>query len=154
MRDRQSEPWPVRICPGLRGRFNPFGQCCVVHTLVFSSVLSLSLTKERALHFQLRRDRTVFPFSFVRSGLTDYTCTENTVNKRLPLLFRHVMYNLRGGFLVRPLIIALTLGCAGAVLSWLEERSGFSGWVPAALFPSHADPQVAQVILAALPPPS
>ena len=43
------------------------------------------------------------------------------MNKRLPLLFRHVMYNLRGGFLVRPLIIALSLGCAGALLSWLEE---------------------------------
>jgi len=61
------------------------------------------------------------------------------------------MYNLRGGFLVRPLIIALVLGGAGALLSWLEE--GFpvvSGWVPATLFPSHADPQVAQVILAGI----
>jgi len=61
------------------------------------------------------------------------------------------MYNLRGGFLVRPLIIALVLGGAGALLSLLEE--GFpvvSGWVPAALFPSHADPQVAQVILAGI----
>ncbi len=43
------------------------------------------------------------------------------MNKRLPLLFRHIMYNLRGGFLVRPLIIALSLGGAGALLSWLEE---------------------------------
>jgi uncharacterized membrane protein len=70
------------------------------------------------------------------------------MNKRLPLLFRHVMYNLRGGFLVRPLIIALTLGSAGALLSWLEETEpALSSWVPAVLFPSHADPQVAQVIL-------
>ena len=59
------------------------------------------------------------------------------------------MYNLRGGFLVRPLTIALALGCAGAFLSWLEEpfpearpgcqppssrrtptpgRAGHSGW--------------------------
>jgi uncharacterized membrane protein len=58
------------------------------------------------------------------------------------------MYNLRGGFLVRPLAIALTLGCAGALLSWLEEAvPAVSAWVPAAIFPSHADPQVAQVIL-------
>jgi uncharacterized membrane protein len=58
------------------------------------------------------------------------------------------MYNLRGGFLVRPLIIALALGGAGALLSWLEEtHPAFSAWVPAVLFPSHSDPQVAQVIL-------
>jgi uncharacterized membrane protein len=70
------------------------------------------------------------------------------MNKRLPLLFRHITYNLRGGFLVRPLIIALSLGCAGALLSWLEETEpALSAWVPAVLFPSHTDPQVAQVIL-------
>jgi len=70
------------------------------------------------------------------------------VNKRLPLLVHHVMYNLRGGFLVRPLVIALTLGGAGALLSWVEEAvPDVSAWVPRAIFPSHADPQVAQVIL-------
>jgi uncharacterized membrane protein len=70
------------------------------------------------------------------------------MHKRLPLLLRHIMYNLRGGFLVRPLAIALTLGGAGAALSWIEETiPGFSDWVPAVLFPSTADPQVAQVIL-------
>jgi uncharacterized membrane protein len=70
------------------------------------------------------------------------------MNKRLPLWVRHVMYNLRGGFLVRPLTIALALGCAGALLSWIEETvPGVGDWVPRALFPSHADPQVAQVIL-------
>jgi uncharacterized membrane protein len=73
------------------------------------------------------------------------------MNKRIPLLFRHVMYNLRGGFLVRPLIIALTLGGAGALLSWLEETEpAVSSWVPTVLFPSHADAQVAQVILAGI----
>jgi len=73
------------------------------------------------------------------------------VNKRLPLLFRHVMYNLRGGFLVRPLAIALTLGCAGAFLSWGEESvPALSAWVPRMLFPSRSDPQVAQVILAGI----
>jgi len=70
------------------------------------------------------------------------------VNIRLPSLFRHIMYNLRGGFLVRPLTIALALGCAGALLSWFEEaHPGLSAWVPKVLFPSHTDPQVAQVIL-------
>ena len=58
------------------------------------------------------------------------------------------MYNLRGGFLIRPLTIALVLGGAGALLSWTEEDyPALSGWVPRVLFPSHADPQVAQVIL-------
>ena len=61
------------------------------------------------------------------------------------------MYNLRGGFLVRPLAIALTLGCAGALLSSLEEMfPAVSAWVPRTIFPSHADPQVAQVILGAI----
>jgi uncharacterized membrane protein len=70
------------------------------------------------------------------------------MKKRLPLLFRHIMFNLRGGFLIRPLIIALSLGFVGATLSWLEEAEpGLSAWVPAFLFPSHSDPQVAQVIL-------
>jgi uncharacterized membrane protein len=70
------------------------------------------------------------------------------MREHLTLLFRRAMYNLRGGFLVRPLIIALVLGCAGMMLSWMEEEApGVSAWVPRALFPSHADPQVAQVIL-------
>jgi uncharacterized membrane protein len=70
------------------------------------------------------------------------------VLKRLPLVFHHVTYNLRGGFLVRPLAITLVLGCAGAVLSAAEETfPAFSAWVPKLLFPSNADPQVAQVIL-------
>jgi len=58
------------------------------------------------------------------------------------------MYNLRGGFLVRPLAIALVLGAAGALSSWLEEDfPAVSDWVPHSLFPSHADPQIAQAIL-------
>ena len=73
------------------------------------------------------------------------------MSKSLPLILRHAMYNLRGGFLVRPLTIALTLGCAGAFLSWLEEEYPVvSVWVPSTLFPSHADPQIAQVILAGI----
>ncbi len=70
------------------------------------------------------------------------------MNKRLPLVVRHAIYNLRGGFLVRPLTIALSLGFLGAVFSWTEELyPAFSNWVPEILFPSHADPGVAQVIL-------
>jgi uncharacterized membrane protein len=73
------------------------------------------------------------------------------MNTRLPLLVRHAMYNLRGGFLVRPMGIALVLGCAGALLSWLEElQPSISDWVPKFIFPSHADPQVAQIILAGI----
>jgi len=73
------------------------------------------------------------------------------MRKSLPLMLRHAMYNLRGGFLIRPLTIALALGCAGAFLSWLEEEfPAASAWVPTALFPSHADPQVAQIILAGI----
>src|ERR1700685_2176407 len=70
------------------------------------------------------------------------------MNKPLRLLLRQATYNLRGGFLVRPLAIALALGCAGAMLSWLEETfPSFSDIVPKTLFPSHSDPQVAQIIL-------
>ncbi len=73
------------------------------------------------------------------------------MTERFRLLFRHVVYNLRGGFLIRPLTIALALGCAGAVLSWFEETHPFIGvTVPRVLFLSRSDPQVAQVILAGI----
>jgi len=68
--------------------------------------------------------------------------------KSLPVLFRSALYAFRGGFLIRPFVIALTLGAAGAVLSSLEEQTPAIGsFVPEMLFPSHADPQVAQAIL-------
>jgi len=70
------------------------------------------------------------------------------VIERLRLLFRKAIYNLRGGFLVRPVTIALALGGAGAVLSWIEESNpSISDWAPRVLFFSHGDPAVAQVIL-------
>ena len=73
------------------------------------------------------------------------------MHRRLPLLFRAIAYGLRGGFLIRPFVIALALGAAGAVLSSLEEQvPTLSAWVPATLFPSRQDPQVAQVILSAI----
>ncbi len=71
--------------------------------------------------------------------------------KRLPLRLRSVAYALRGGFLVRPLIIAVVLGLCGAVLSSVEEANPIAaGWIPATLFPSREDPQVAQVILSVI----
>jgi uncharacterized membrane protein len=73
------------------------------------------------------------------------------MRRRLPLLFRAIAYGLRGGFLIRPFVIALALGVAGGVLSSLEEQvPALSAWVPATLFPSRQDPQVAQVILSAI----
>ena len=83
-----------------------------------------------------------------RDSLPRVRATMISVSRPLPLLFQRVLYNLRGGFLVRPLAIALTLGCAGGLFSSLEEEfPELSRWVPGWLFPSHADPQVAQVIL-------
>jgi uncharacterized membrane protein len=73
------------------------------------------------------------------------------MHRRLPLLFRAIAYGLRGGFLIRPFVIALALGIAGGVLSSLEEQvPTLSAWVPVTLFPSRQDPQVAQVILSAI----
>src|SRR5208337_225728 len=72
------------------------------------------------------------------------------LDRLLPLL-RTAMYALRGGFLVRPLLISVSLGLLGAVISSLEETVPvLSVWVPSALFPSHADPQVAQIVLATI----
>jgi uncharacterized membrane protein len=70
------------------------------------------------------------------------------VIERLRLLFRHTIYNLRGGFLIRPVTIALVLGLSGAVLSWIEESNpSIADWVPRVIFFSHTDPVVAQVVL-------
>jgi uncharacterized membrane protein len=71
--------------------------------------------------------------------------------KRLPVLYRSAVYSLRGGFLIRPFLIALTLGAAGALLSAAEERfPQLRHIVPEILFPSQADPQVAQAILTSI----
>ena len=71
--------------------------------------------------------------------------------KQLPLRLRSAAYALRGGFLVRPLVIAVVLGLCGAVLSSIEEAvPNASAWVPTTLFPSHEDAQVAQVILSVI----
>jgi uncharacterized membrane protein len=61
------------------------------------------------------------------------------------------MYTLRGGFLIRPLLIAVILGTVGAVLSSVEETSpGLGAWIPTVLFPSRDDPGVAQIILSSI----
>jgi len=68
-----------------------------------------------------------------------------------PVYLEKVVYNLRGGFLVRPLIIAVILGCTGAVLSSLEESFPVLGnLVPKVLFPTNVDHQVAQTILSTI----
>ena len=73
------------------------------------------------------------------------------VRRNPSTLLRHVVYALRGGFLVRPMVIAVILGLGGTILSSLEESYPvLAAWVPAVLFPSHADPQIAQVILAGI----
>jgi uncharacterized membrane protein len=73
------------------------------------------------------------------------------VLKQLPLRLRSAAYALRGGFLVRPLIIAISLGLCGAVLSSVEEAvPTASAWIPTTLFPSHQDAQVAQTILSVI----
>ena len=70
---------------------------------------------------------------------------------RLATLLRSIRYALRGGFLVRPLVIAILLGAVGAVLSAAEEAMpGMGAFIPEVLFPSRQDPQVAQAILSAI----
>ena len=66
-------------------------------------------------------------------------------------MLRAILYALRGGFLVRPLAIALVLGATGMLFSEFEEAfPPLDALVPQVLFPSHSDPQVAQVILAGI----
>src|SRR5271157_4291484 len=70
------------------------------------------------------------------------------MTKNPPAVLRSTLYALRGGFLIRPFIIAFAIGTAGAVLSSIEEQyPAIQAVVPWTLFPSHADPQVAQAIL-------
>jgi len=73
------------------------------------------------------------------------------MDRRLPLLLHSAAYALRGGFLIRPFVIAILLGVAGAVLSSMEEAvPAIGAWIPEILFPSRQDPQVAQAILVAI----
>ncbi len=70
------------------------------------------------------------------------------MTRSIPAALRSALYNLRGGFLVRPFLIAFTMGVSGAFLSSLEEQyPSIQTLIPYTLFPSQADPQVAQAIL-------
>lgn len=73
------------------------------------------------------------------------------MSTRFALVARQITFNLRGGFLVRPLVLTLMLGTLGALFSQLEETfPAAGGWVPSVIFPSHADPLVGQAILGAI----
>src|ERR1017187_11034409 len=64
---------------------------------------------------------------------------------------RKTRYTLRGGFLLRPVFIAVMLGIAGALLSQLEEWvPSLNAWVPTILFPTKSDPALAQLILSTI----
>ena len=71
-----------------------------------------------------------------------------TFPKDLFVPFRSALYAFRGGFLIRPFSIAVTLGIGGLALSALEQHMpAIGGLVPDFLLPSRGDPQVAQAIL-------
>ena len=73
------------------------------------------------------------------------------MRKQLTTRARSALYALRGGFLLRPLAITVTLGVCGALVSDLEEKyPAVRSAVPKFLFPSREDPQVAQVILSSI----
>lgn len=62
--------------------------------------------------------------------------------------FRQLRFNLRGGFLTRPFLIAMVLGLAGGFFSqWEASFPQFFSWLPVSVFPSYSDPQAAQVLL-------
>jgi uncharacterized membrane protein len=73
------------------------------------------------------------------------------MRERLALMLRSALYAMRGGFLVRPLLIALVFGAVGAILSFAEEYiPELDAWIPGVLFPAHQDPQVALSILSGI----
>ncbi len=73
------------------------------------------------------------------------------LKQRLNFYFRHLRFNLRGGFLIRPLLIALFFGLLGGFLSaWEELHPGYNTLAPAYLFPSYKDPQIAHIILSSI----
>jgi len=70
------------------------------------------------------------------------------MSKDLTIQFREALYAFRGGFLLRPFAIAITLGLTGLALSTLEaRRPQLSALAPRLLFPSGIDPQLAQTLL-------
>jgi len=72
------------------------------------------------------------------------------LNQLLNINIRSIRFNLRGGFLIRPLIISLTFGLLGAFLSILEGLHPCFSRIPNLVFPSNQDPQIAQIILSSI----
>jgi uncharacterized membrane protein len=68
-----------------------------------------------------------------------------------PLYSEKLIYNLRGGFLVRPLAIALTLGLLGGILPKIEgQLPELQAFVAERLFPAQFDQTVIQTILSTI----
>jgi hypothetical protein len=58
------------------------------------------------------------------------------MRERLTLMLRSALYAMRGGFLVRPLLIALVFGAVGAILSFAENTSrNLTAGFPRSSFP-------------------
>jgi uncharacterized membrane protein len=67
---------------------------------------------------------------------------------KLRFIANRIANDLRVGFLIRPLVIALLIGAAGMYLSTLEESyPHMRAWIPTMLFPTTQDPAVAQLVL-------
>src|SRR5579872_6202907 len=67
------------------------------------------------------------------------------------LLFNQFVYRLRGGFLIRSVLIAVSLGFAGAILSRLEASfPAMHSWLPNFFLMSGLDNQTAQIILSTI----
>jgi uncharacterized membrane protein len=67
------------------------------------------------------------------------------------LLLNQFVYRLRGGFLIRSALIAISIGVIGAALSRLEVAfPGIHSWIPRFFLVSGLDNQVAQVILSTI----
>lgn len=66
--------------------------------------------------------------------------------------YKFIIYRLKNdmriGFLVRPLLIALLIGASGMYLSVLEQAyPAIQNWIPTMFFPTTHDPGVAQMVL-------
>jgi uncharacterized membrane protein len=64
------------------------------------------------------------------------------------LLINQLVYRLRGGFLVRSVLIAVVIGMFGAVLARVElSFPEIHSWIPRIILFASLDSQVSQVIL-------
>ena len=64
---------------------------------------------------------------------------------------RSISFAIRGGFLIRPFVIAMAVGAFGMLLSSAEgQLPWISDLVPTLVFPSRSDPSAAQAILTSI----